>query len=660
MGTRIFSSLLAGLMLHRMALAAVLVISAVALWQTLGQRAVQNTLASRLVLVVPDGTASDNVHVQAWQDAAAEVGVVLELRSASQLLRAGKPLLDVALIVPDTIHRQMNDLLVAHLQSLVLGGTKLMLVHDAGVSDLSGNYHPKQSRLSSLAGVDYALYGELAAKMASEHVVWADVDALPHLRLPPGKLMRENSNTPLVSTQAPPMPGEELAVVGYHYGRLSYPVFATRGTFDGQRLLHAKETGLVAGRRILGRGEVLFVNLPLGYLKLRTDAFFMHSFLRLFAEEMVQLPQLASMPSAIGALIMNWHIDSAAAVPAMQMLAGLKAFDQGPYSVHLTAGPDVDRPGDALGMNLANNTAMREWVRRFAQRGDEVGSHGGWIHNEFGRLVDVQDRSVSAAMISRNSEAVSGASARPVREYSAPTGNHPAWVTQWLAEHGVQAYYFTGDVGMPPTRSFQDGRRSPEGMWAFPVLSYGLLASFEEARKLGVREADITTWLTDVADYCASYRTARLVYFHPPGIALFANAFKDWMQHTAALAERGTLHWMTMAQYADFANQRAQVQWRLVQAAPALAAGPASGTNPATEVLMLEASHPKSLERMSWLLPTARYAQPVVTAGQALIDRDDRNWRVVAGSGTTLNLRLQLLPASLPTVLPKPEAKKSL
>ena len=643
-------------------LAVLLVVCAAAAWQVWGQRAPVATLPTRLALVIPDGLARDHVHVQAWQDAAAEIGVVLELRTASQLLRAGKPLLDVALIVPDTIHRQMNDLLVAHLQALVQGGTKLMLVHDAGVSDLSGNYHPKKSRMSALAGVDYALYGELASKMAGDHVVWADVDALPALRLPPGKLMRENSDSPLVSTQAPPQAGEELAVVGYHYGRLRYPVYTTRGQFAGQRLLHAKDAGVVAGRRTLGRGEVLFVNLPLGYLKLRTDAFFMHSFLRMFAEDLVQLPLLAAMPSAAGALIMNWHIDSAAAVPAMQMLAGLRVFEQGPYSVHLTAGPDVDIPGDGRGMDLANNATMREWVRRFAERGDEVGSHGGWIHNEFGRLVDVQDHTVSSGMISRNSEAVSKASARPVREYSAPTGNHPAWVTQWLSERGVQAYYFTGDVGMPPTRSFQDGRRSPAGMWAFPVLSYGLLASFEEARKLGVREADIGTWLNDVADYCATYRTVRLVYFHPPGIALFANAFKEWMQHTAALASRGALHWITMTQYAEFANRRLQVQWRLV---PLAAAGLGS-SGQATEVLLLEASHPTSLERMSWLLPTARYAQPTVTQGQALIDRDQLHWRVVAGSGTTLSLRLPLLggtaglvaPALAPALAPAVAAPK--
>ena len=607
----------------------------------------------RLAMVVPDDLPRDHVLVQAWQDAAVEVGTTLEVLTASELLRLGLPLANRALILPDGIHRQMNDLLISHLSALVHSGTRLMLVHDAGVADPGGLYHPSQSRLSELAGVRYAVFGELGPKMSPDQVVWVDPLGLPMLRMPPGKLMREGSAQPLVSTQPAPQPGEELAVVGYRYGRLRYPVFATREAYDGLRLMHA-ESGLVAGLRRVGLGQVLFVNLPLGYLKLRTDGLFLHSFLRLFAEDVAELPLLSSMPSGRGALIMNWHIDAAAAVPAMETLTALRAFEQGPYSMHLTVGPDVDRIGDGQGMDLAKNPAMRDWVRRFVERGDEVGSHGGWIHNEFGRLVDVQDRSRSSALIERNSAVLSDVSGLPVREYSAPTGNHPAWVTAWLRERGVQAYYFTGDIGMAPTRSFQDGQRSPADMWAFPVLSYGALASFEEARQLKVRDADIAAWLNDVADYCATYRTVRLVYFHPAGIAMFADAFSQWMAHTAQLVSRGALHWMTMTQYASFANRRLQVQWALTTDADAPAATPASD-----EAIRLDATHPQSLAEMSWHLPVQRYAQPTVLQGLARVERDGAVWRVVATGGSSLSLQLSRHrpgDISLQALIPK-EAK---
>ena len=618
------------------------VVLAVALWHFLHQPTAVVAAPTHLALLVPDGLADDDVHVQAWQHAAAEVGFPLDVVTASELLRSGGRQRDAALIVPDSVHRRMNDALVAHLERRVREGALLMLVHDAGVADMAGHYHPRRSRLSALAGVDYALYGRLGAGMLTEQGAWLEGDAAPLLRLPPGKLMRDDDTNPLISDQPASEPDEALAVVGYHYGRLHYPVFATEGRFDGQRLMRGEGNGLMAGLRTSGAGRVLFVNLPLGYMKLRTDGFFLHSFLRFFAQDVARLPQLSPMPEAEGALIMNWHIDSAAAVPAMETLETLGAFGQGPYSVHLTAGPDVDVPGDRLGMDLARNPGMRAWVRRFVKRGDEVGSHGGWIHNEFGRLIDKQAPPLSTAMIERNSAAVSQTSDRPVREYSAPTGNHPAWVTPWLRNQGVHAYYFTGDIGMAPTRSFQDGKTPLSDMWAFPVLSYGSHAAFEEARAAGVPEADVAAWLKNVADFCARFRTVRLVYFHPPGIALFPHAFQDWLAHTKRLVDDGALRWMTMTQYADFANQRLQARWQIVDDERGAGAGEAPG--PAQR---LTATHPTSLQRLTWLLPAARYGRPRVLAGEARIEGDELNWRVTAGVGPELALRLPLRPVSV-------------
>lgn len=602
------------------------------LWYWQHDAAAAPVQITRLALLIPDELSDDDLHVKVWQDAAAETGFTLSIVHASALLRPGGYPLDAALILPDTVHRRMNDALVAQLEQRVRNGGQIMLVQDAGMEDMDGTYHPGQSRFSTMAGVRYGLYDELRGGMSGQQVAWVDGAAVPMLRLSPGKLMREDSQDPLTSAQPPPLADEELAVVSYNYGRLQYPVFQTRGQFDGQRLMHFDGNGVLAGLRSYGRGKVLFVNLPLGYLKLRTDGFFLSSFLRYFGQEVAALPQLSPMPDARGAMIMNWHIDSAAAVPAMESLTALGAFEQGPYSVHLTAGPDVDAKGDGHGMDLPNNARMKQWVRRFADRGDEVGSHGGWIHNEFGRLVDRQDQKLSIPLIEKNLAAISQASGKPVREYSAPIGNHPLWVTNWLRARGIRAYYFTGDIGMAPTRSCQDGKRGPEDMWSFPVMSYGIYASFEEAQMAKVPERAIEAWLNDVADFCAEYRTVRLVYFHPPGIAMFPTAFKGWMAHTAELLRKRSLRWTTMSDYADFANKRLEASWKLE---PDVAqAG----------VEVLEASHPRTLEHMAWLLPAARYAKPTVLAGHAQIERDGAYWRVVAGA--VPQLRLALAPAA--------------
>ena len=598
---------------------------------------------THLVLIVPDDARDDDVNILAWRDAAVEVGFALEVVGASRLMREDTLHRDAGLILPDTLHRRMNDALLAHLTRRVHEGAPLLLVHDAGIADMRGSYHPLQSRLSALAGVRYGLYGDLREGMLRNEVASIESRALPLIHVPPGKLMRQGSNDPLTSAQPEPQEGEQLAVVSYHYGRLHYPVFATAGEFDGQRLMRGDGGSVLAGVHRAGRGVVLFVNLPLTYLKLRTDGFFLHEFLRMFGQDIVQLPQLSPLPQARGALIMNWHIDAASALPAMEKLSALGVFEQGPYSVHLTAGPDVDTPGDGGGMDLANNSTMRDWVRRFAERGDEVGSHGGWIHNEFGRLMSSRPPARSADLIELNSAVVSQASGRVVREYSAPTGTHPAWVTPWLREHGIQAYYFTGDIGMGPTRSYQDGVRGPADMWAFPVLSFGTYAAFEEASAGNVPEAQLGAWLNDVADFCAVGRTVRLVYFHPPGLMIFPRAVEAWLEHTGTLVRDGRLRWMTMAQYAEFANRRLQVQWQW---------------RGETDGLRLQASHPQSLAQMSWLLPAQRFERPTVLQGNAQVLRDGSFWRVSADGGKQLTLQLHTTTA-MPPALAGPDRRST-
>jgi Polysaccharide deacetylase len=297
-----------------------------------------------------------------------------------------------------------------------------------------------------------------------------------------------------------------------------------------------------------------------------------------------------------------------------------------------------------LGMDLVRNTTMQAWVQFFAARGDEVGSHGGWTHNEFGRLVDSQSREKSVAMISRNTQAVSQASGKLVREYSAPNGNHPAWITSWLRERGVLAYYFTGDIGMPPTRSFQDGQQGQPEAWAFPVLSFGKYAAFEEAAAHQVPETDVAAWLKDVADFCANTRSVRLMYFHPPGVAIFRQAFADWMRHTKALVANGSLRWTTMAQHADFSNRRLKTSWSM-QADDGTSTSTSTRTTRGS--LRLLATNSESLDSMGWLLSTTRYAQPRVLEGPGWVVRDGPFWRIVAGKTKHLVVSTALLPPAL-------------
>ena len=59
---------------------------------------------------------------------------------------------------------------------------------------------------------------------------------------------------------------------GYLFGYLIYPSYQTEGSYAGTALATSPDFGLVAGVQSYGAGKVLFVNLPLTYLKGRTDA----------------------------------------------------------------------------------------------------------------------------------------------------------------------------------------------------------------------------------------------------------------------------------------------------------------------------------------------------------------------------------------------------
>jgi hypothetical protein len=603
-------------------------------WQARSDRLPDNVQA--LVLLLPDSAQDDPVPLRAWQDAAEELGLQLSTQTASQLMRGSRPAQGTAFILPDTLHRRMSDVLIGHLRERVRAGDRLLLVHDAGLSDIDGRYREDQSRLSDLAGVQYGLYGELKTGMLRDAATWVVPEQVQALGIPPGKLVRPADGRPYTSAQPASASDEPLSIAGYIYGELKYPTFVTRGAYGGTRLMNAPDGSLVAGWHRFGAGQVLFVNLPLTQLKVRTDGLLLHSFLQYYAERVVGVPQLSPMPQGRGAVVMNWHIDDRKALPALERAADMGAFQQGPYSVHFTAGPDVNEEGDGKGMDLSNNPQAKDWVRRLGTAGHEIGSHGGWIHNWFGTRADKLDREVVASLIERNSALLLEVGGRPVREYSAPVGNHPAWTTAWLKKRGLQSYYFTGNTGMAPTRSYQDGQRPLPDMWSYPVLNFGVYASFEEAKVDQVPETEVAAWLGDVSRFCADHRTLRLVYFHPFGLVMYPQAFQRWLETSKALADAGRLRWMTMAQYSTFANQRLRTRWTLTDATE----------RPEAPRQQLEAHHPQSLDGMAWLLPRSRYGQPTVASGQAVVDAVDGQWRVVAGPGTGLRLHLPLAPRS--------------
>ncbi len=451
-------------------------------------------------------------------------------------------------------------------------------------------------------------------------------------------------------------PAAVQAISGYAYGALTYPTYLTGpaspyGAANGfDRVLlttsfgradpasDAGVAGVAAAQRRQGSGGVLFVNLSLGYLKGETDAMLMHGFLRYFGATLLGMPRLSDHPKAIGGLVFNWHVDAAEALAPMAALDSAGVWGQGPFSIHLTTGPDTVTEGDGLGLNVSGDPVAQQWITYFLGQGHQVGSHGGWDHDIYGLGVTEQNRDVVAAgtftfldllrLNKQDLEAVTGPE-RPVVEYSSPEGNNPHWAMEWLESTGHVGYYFLGHTGTGPTRAYRPpvsddsglpGDMLNPGMWAFPLNPMGCYATFEEFEDFGVSSSAVTSWYGSLIDFVVKNRTTRLIYAHPPGAADYQPVLNAVFSY--ARSKGAQFRWYTMADLARFGARRQGVEW--VE----------SGTGATSH---FEATDPLGLEDMTWLLPKAAYSKPKIgTPGTAILTSDNVNWIVTGTGGTRL------------------------
>jgi hypothetical protein len=577
---------------------------AYAIWPAFDQK---RTLA----LLVADGTETDAEQI--WQQAALEEGIKLEVVTASQFLRArpSDQKTYAGIIVPDKLHRRASTYLTDTLRDYVRQGGKLMLVFDALTYDLNGAYAPESARLSDVAGVEYAMYEKFGKAVVRASPIIGTKESVSRIGIPPGRTEVERPVSFNNQTY-------DYWMTTYRYSELKYPLFQT-GTVapDTEVMMLTPETQVAAARHRLGRGETLFINLPLGLLKNRTDGLLMHSFLRYFSDEFVGLPRLLSAPDGIGGLILNIHVDNGAAIKSLATLQKMGIFDQGPYSIHFTAGPDVNQFGDGLGMDVVHNSTTQQWIRYLQARGNAIGDHGGWIHNYFGSRINDTNSNEYEKYLVYNNDAMRKVTGQPITEYSAPVGNHPRWVTDWIGRHGIETYYTTSNLGMGPTRMFQNNALIDKRTWSIPITPFGRIASFEEAMFAKQPAGPMTDWLVALTKFVASNQTIRQIYCHPIGVPYYADSMHALLDTTKSLQEQHLFKWRTMTDVARFMSRREGVQWKLSDQAGKLE---------------LTASDDTSLAQMTWRLPAALCNTPQITRGKGSLTRQaDNNWQVTAG-----------------------------
>jgi hypothetical protein len=581
------------------------------------------SVSGAALLLLPDDASEQEEHAAAWLQAANEEGIALQTAHDSQLLvpHWSEQASPSAILVPDGIHARASDMLVERLADYARSGGVLLVAHDA-LSKRPNGIYAQRSALVAALGIRHILYDELKDRSLGRDAARIEAAGLLALHLPPGTYSSPDWETP-------GMPASEHALTGYQSTRKTYDHFVTQGSYAGQVLLRGSDGSLLAGIHRVGSGAVVLANLPLGYLRNRTDGLLLHSFLRLINDRILESPSLLPVPDGIGGLVMNLHVDSNAALAPLDHLRAQGFFSQGPYSVHVTAGPDTREPGDGLGFDVrpqAKDPRARRWVRYFVERGDAVGSHGGWIHDYFGKQVTSENGGAFTKYLELNHSALSEATGLPVREFSAPIGNHPEWITQWLGSKHYAGFYSTGNIGMGPTEAGQ-------GLWSFPVATYGEAASLEEAFEQRIPDTHVSAWLRALTEHVAAERQARLIYFHPPGLMRYPNAIREWLRLTADKSHAGEFRWYTLGALADFMSRRSQASWdeRISEHGTLSTISVHSGA---------------SLQGLTWQLPRSRYRRPELLTGKALVREMPEVWLVSSdGDARSLSFRAMVRTA---------------
>ncbi len=289
----------------------------------------------------------------------------LAATSAKKLVQA-KPVI----IFPDGLLQSMPEGMQAWSKDYLKNGGNLAIIYDAGVKAPRG-YFCGQALLADIVGINYITFSKLREKAYTMGCIKFDSKAdSDFFEIPSGKI----SGRVLLS--------------GYIYGQLNYPVARTeflesmpKENIFAYAVTTEGDTYPAVVLKKWKKGNVLYVNLPLGYLKAYSDDLPLRVFMRAFLFRVAKIPHLLNTNGGKGGLVINWHVDSNAAwISIPEAIENGVLNNDLRYSIHITAGNYRDKQGDRLGFDAyAKGRNSAQLLLPFGT----IGSHGGWAHNWF-------------------------------------------------------------------------------------------------------------------------------------------------------------------------------------------------------------------------------------------------------------------------------------
>lgn len=408
------------------------------------------------------------------------------------------------LIFPDYLTQRIPYEFSVWVEDFIDLGGNVFIVYNCGTMESNGSYREKAvfTRLLGMNYITYNKYNSLAFQMAN--LKFKDQEAVDMFEIPPGRY------------------DDNFILTGYQYGNLFYPIAKVDVNYiDNKNVLSYSvfEDGIVSPNTFhkkQGNGNVLFANIPLGYLKAYgSDDLILRSFLKTFLYKIAHVPHLERSPYHKSGLVLNWHIDDG------RERKNIYKYSQNyniirknlRQSFDITAGDYVNEPGDKKGFDAAKNP---EPIRYLMKMGI-IGSHGGWAHNWFVKKQQNNEFSKDDIeyYIKLNNQVLSLITNYKIREYAAPNGIHPQpFLTKFLEQNGFLAYYYPGDLGSEPNRTFFKGKMVSDKVLAFPVMPKQDIVSIYEFDRDKITPAEYGKWLINTLDFAVKNSYIYLIYNH--------------------------------------------------------------------------------------------------------------------------------------------------
>jgi hypothetical protein len=407
------------------------------------------------------------------------------------------------IIFPDYVSQKIPFEFSVWVEDFSALGGDVFIIYNTGtmVENRSYREHAVFSRLLGMNYITYNQYQSLAFQQAK--IRFKDKNAAEFLEIPFGKY------------------DQNFVITGYKYASLNYPIAKVNvKNVDSDEIFVYSEyqDGTAAPNTFLkktGRGHVLYANLPLGYLKAySSDDLLIRAYLRTFLFKIARFPHLCNTPYNKAGIVLNWHVDDYKDQKNIEKFEQLGFFRKNlPNSFHITAGDFVNEPSDNKGFNASLHPQL---VRKLMQYGT-IGSHGGWAHNWFAKKLMREELTPDevAYYIDLNNKVLQMITNYPIKEYSAPEGRHPQpLITDTMRKLGMTCYYYTGDMGSRPNRTFFRGKMISKTEIAFPTMP---LESHVSVMELGWEDIDAgyyETWWQESVNYLVKNRTISLFYSH--------------------------------------------------------------------------------------------------------------------------------------------------